>query len=244
MSKTILVASGKGGVGKSTSVCGIGRALAALGRRTLLVDCDDGLNSLNLMLGCADRSVFSWYDVFSETCEPADAPVALNEYLSVLSAPVTPLDEDLTDAVKLAAAPFTEQFDFILFDAPAGLGRGFRRAAAASSVALIVATADEVSVRGAAAVRAALQPTDVSELRLLLNRYETKAAKRGKYLTVDEAIDKTGVQLIGVIPEDKEIKYATVTGTVRSNCRSAKAFERIAKRICGENQPLTLSLLK
>lgn len=244
MAKTILVASGKGGVGKSTSVCGIGRALAARGKRTLLVDCDDGLNSLNVMLGCADRTVFSWYDVYTGACEAQDAPVQVNEYLSLLSAPVSPLDDDLSDAVSRAVAPFLDRFDFILFDAPAGLGRGFRRALAAAGTALIIATADEVSVRGAAAVRTALQQTDVNELRLLLNRYEPRAAKHGNYLTIDEAIDKTGIQLIGVLPEDKEIKYSTVTGTIRDNCRSARAFKRIAKRICGEEEPLTLSILK
>ena len=244
MAKTILVASGKGGVGKSTSVCGVGKALALRGKKTLLIDCDDGLNSLNIMLGCADRCVFSWHDVGTALCEPTDALIALNENLFLLSAPVTPLDEEYPDEIKQAAAHFSGQFDFILLDAPAGLGRGFRRAANAAGTALIVATADEVSVRGAAAVRAALRQTEVKELRLLLNRYETKAAKRGNYLSIDEAIDKAGIQLIGVIPEDKEIKYSTVTGSIRPNCRSAKAFGRIAKRICGENESLTLSLLR
>lgn len=244
MAKTILLASGKGGVGKSTAACGIGKVLAESGRRTLLVDCDDGLNSLHIMLNCADRCVFNWWDVCSDICKAADAPVAVNENLFLLCAPVAPLNGDFSDAVQQAVAPLLERFDFILFDAPAGLGRGFLRAANAASAALIVATADEVSVRGAASVKTALENTAVSETRLLINRYETRAAKRGNYLTIDEVIDKTMIQLIGVVPEDKEIKYSTVTGTICANCRSAKAFARIAKRIAGMNVPLTLSLLK
>lgn len=244
MAKTILFASGKGGVGKSTCACGVARALSETGGRTLLVDCDAGLNSVNIMLQCADRCVFSWYDVVRNVCGAEEAPVKLSDTLHVLAAPHSALDEDLENAVRDAVEPMKEHYDFILFDAPAGLGRGLRRAARAADNALIVITADEVSVRGAAAAEQTLRELGVRRTRLLMNRYDLKAARRGGYFTVDEAIDKTGVQLIGIVPEDKRIMYSTVTGAVPEKSKSVRAFRRIAERISGGNVPLTLSLLR
>ena len=244
MAKTILIASGKGGVGKSTSACAIGKALADMGKQTLIVDCDAGMNSVNVMLRCADRCVFNWYDVSAGQCDAEKAPVQLSETLSVLAAPAAALQEDAPDAVRDAVNRLQDRFDFIILDAPAGLGRGLSRAANAAKTALVVATGDRVCVQAAAAVANTLREKGFSELRLLLNRYDIKAAKHRNYLTIDEMIDLSCVQLLGIVPEDKKIMYSTVAEDAPKLVRSARAFQRIARRICGEDVPLKLSLLK
>ena len=244
MAKTILIASGKGGVGKSTSACAIGKALADMEKRTLIVDCDAGMNSVNMMLRCADRCVFNWYDISAGQCDPQSAPVKLSENLSVLAAPSAALPEDAPNAIRDALKELAAQYDFMILDAPAGLGRELLRAANAAKTALIVATGDKICVQAAAAVSRELREKGYSELRLLLNRYDLRAAKRRNYLTIDQMIDLSGVQLLGIVPEDKQIMYSTVAEDAPKLVRSSRAFMRIARRICGEDVPLKLSLLK
>ena len=244
MAKKIVLASGKGGVGKSTTAAMLGRALAALGKQTLIVDCDAGLGTLDLLLLPDGGGVFNWLDVAQGNCAFENAALPAGENLTLLCAPpVRPEDEDLA-CVVLAVDEADERYDYILFDAPAGLGRGLERAACGADAALIIATADEVSVKGANKADALLRSMGVDETRLIVNRYDVKAAKKDKFLTIDQAIDKTCVHLIGIVPEDPALSALSVTGTLGKRSKSMAAFTRIARRMLGENVPLTLSLLK
>lgn len=244
MAIKIVTASGKGGVGKSTVCKGLGQCFAQNGKKTLLADCDAGLSSLDVMFSVSAKVNFTWIDVIEERCELKDAFIELSENLYLLPSPRQILKEDYYDSFNSMINECENDFDIILFDAPAGLGRGFLRAASAASRALIVATADEVSVKDAHTVSNVLIENGISDTRLLINRYRLKAAKKGKLLTIDEIIDKTLVQLIGIIPEDENIIYSTVSEKRLKTKKSGDAFSRIAKRILGENITLTLSQLK
>ncbi len=244
MALKTVIASGKGGVGKSTVCKSLGLCLSAMGKKTLLIDCDAGLSSLDIMLSCREKVSFTWADIANGNCSTEDAVMAINDNLSLIPSPVSPLYEDLTDAVADITAQLDGSFDFILIDAPAGIGRGLRRAAKGASKALIVATGDEISVKGAETVSSVLRENGITESRLLINRYDIKAAKKGRLLTVDEIIDKTLVQLIGIIPENKNIMYGTVSEKKLNTKNTDKAFHRVACRISGENVPLHLSQLK
>lgn len=244
MTRSILIASGKGGVGKSTVAAHLGQVLAAQGKKVLLVDCDAGLSSLDVMLGLSEDVAFNWYDAHEERCGIREAVVGNGKGPDLLPAPHAPIGEDAPDAVKDALEALSDDYDIVLIDAPAGLSAGLERAAAAAKKAIVVATADEISVRGAAALARLLRANGLEQCRLLINRYDLKAAKKGKLLTVDEIIDKTFVQLLGIIPEDPEITYSTVTGRYRDKCPSAGAFRRIAGRVEGENVPLKLKQLR
>ena len=244
MTRSILIASGKGGVGKSTVACRLGKALAAKGQKILLVDCDAGLSSLDIMLGAAGDVVFNWYDVWLDRCDASQAVVHTADGPDLLPAPAVPVTEDAPDAVKNVTDALAEEYDVVIIDAPAGLNAGLARAAEAAKKAIVVATGDEVSVKGAAALAKAVKRHGVEQCRLLINRYDVKAAKKGKLLSVDDIIDKTAVQLLGVVPEDPEIAYSTVTGHYNEKSKSANAFRRIAARAAGENVPLKLSQLK
>ena len=244
MTRSILIASGKGGVGKSTIACRLGRILAGQGQKVLLVDCDAGLSSLDIMLDVSDRVAFNWYDAFLERCETRAAVIRTDGGPDLLPAPAVPVTEDAEDAVKNAVEQLADDYDVVFIDAPAGLSAGLIRAARAARKALVVATADAISVRGAAALEKTVRQCGVEQSRLLINRYRVKAAQKGKLLTVDEIIDGTCVQLLGIVPEDPAITYSAVTHREKPGGNGAKALARIAERIGGRNVPLKLRQLK
>lgn len=241
--KTV-IASGKGGVGKSTIAKNLGLLFASQGKRTLLIDCDAGLSSLDIMLGVAESVNFTWSDIADGNCETSDALIKINDFLTLIPSPRAPLTEDYAEIIGILTKELDAEYDYIFIDAPAGVGRGLRRAASAAEKALIVATADEVSVKGAATVESVLKDNGISDSRLLINRYDVKAAKKGRLLTIDEIIDKTTVQLIGIIPEEKNIMYSTVAEKKLKTKKSDGAFFRISMRIEGKYIPLELSQLK
>ncbi|MBO5397041.1 MAG: AAA family ATPase [Clostridia bacterium] len=241
--KTV-IASGKGGVGKSTITKSLGLQLSEKGASTLLIDCDAGLSSLDIMLGVSEKVNFTWGDVAEERCSTADALMKISDNLTLLPSPKRPLTKDFPDIIKNLTEKLQDDYDYIFIDAPAGIGRGLHRAAAGADKALVVATADEVSVTGAGTVQKVLRENGIRESRLLINRYDVRAAKKGLLLTVDEIIDKTLVQLIGIVPEDKNIMYSTVSEKRLKTRKSDSAFLRIAGRISGKYIPLELSQLK
>ncbi|MBR3553807.1 MAG: AAA family ATPase [Clostridia bacterium] len=235
MTKRIVVASGKGGVGKTTVCVGVGRALTALGHRTLLVDFDD-LRSLDLVAGVAERVVYDWGDVLLGRCEPQDA---LNETdgLFVLAGPRSYADitkEQVRDLMRRF-----DDFDYILMDAPAGVGTGFCLACGAAPRGIVVATADPVSVRSAAIAAEKMQTLGVGYVRLLLNRAAKKDMKKKRLMNIDDAIDGVSAQLLGIIPEDRHIRLREMGGTLLEKHQiSTTPFMNVAKRVTGENVPL------
>ena len=244
MAKKIVIASGKGGVGKSTTAALISRRLAKQGKKTLLVDCDAGLNSLDLLLEDTDGVLMNWMDVIRGDCEFAQAAAEIAPCLMLLTAPPE-LPEDVPeDCLKTLLAPEEDAYDFIILDAPAGIGRGLKRAALPADTVLVIATADAVSVRAAEHTAETLRAWGVKQSRLIINRYELKAARRGLFLTLDGAIDKTYVQLIGVIPEDPALRSFSVVRQLGKKSKGAAAAERIAERLQGREVPLLVSLLK
>lgn len=244
MAIKIVTASGKGGVGKSTVCKNLGKCFASKGKRTLLIDCDAGLSSLDIMLGCQEKVNFTWLDIANESCDTTDAILQLEENLFLLPSPRSALNQEFEDIINDVVTELDDKFDYIITDAPAGIGRGLKRASKGATNALIVATADEISVKGAATVARLLRENGITQSRLLINRYDIKSAKKGRLLTVDEIIDKTLVQLIGIIPEDANIMYLTVSERKLKTKKSDGAFMRISQRIDGENVELKLSQLK
>ena len=241
--KTV-IASGKGGVGKSTVTKSLGLQFSEKSCNVLLIDCYAGLSSLDITLGVSERVNFTWGDVAEERCTPSDALIKISDTLTLLPSPKAALSEEFPDIIKRLTEELGDDYDYIFIDAPAGIGRGLTRAARAADKALVVATADEVSVTGAGTVQRVLSENGIKESRLLINRYNVKAAKKGLLLTVDEIIDKTLVQLIGIIPEDKNIMYSTVSEKRLRTKKSDGAFGRIAGRISGKYIPLELTQLK
>ncbi len=237
MAQIIVVASGKGGSGKSTFVNGISNALASLGKKVLAADCDVGLRSLDLMFGVTENVVFDWGDLILERCTREQAVVSGK--VDFLAAPRSFEDEFTAENVKKLFKSFSEDYDYIILDAPAGIDRGMRLAAGAADRAIVVSTADSVCVRSCARAFNELRMLDIEDVRLAINMFEVKPACKRKLLNIDQCIDETGVQLIGVVPRDINIGFSSVTGKAPdADAPSSLAFSRIAMRIIGKRVPL------
>lgn len=237
MAEIYVIASGKGGVGKSTFVAGASRALALLGKKVLAVDGDIGLRSLDLLLGCGEKVVFDWGDVVLGRCEAQKAVVEGN--VDFIAAPRA-YDEAFTaEGLKKALTPIFDNYDFVFIDAPAGIDTGFRIAAGCADKALVVTTPDCVCVRSCGRANSELCALGITDTKLIVNMFEMKPVSKGRLLNIDECMDETCVPLAGVIPMDRKLAFSSVTGTEPGEFSpSSQAFMRIAKRLTGQKVKL------
>lgn len=237
MAQIILVASGKGGSGKSSFVTGVGRALAAQGKKVLAADCDIGLRSLDILFGVTENVVFDWGDLLLDRCTPEQAVIKGD--VDFLAAPRSFSDEFTPEATAKLFKSFSEEYDYILLDSPAGIDRGFSLAASAADRAILISTPDSVCVRSCSRTYDELRRMKIENVRLVINMFEVKPVCKKKLLNIDQCIDETGVQLLGVVPRDISVAYTSVTGKSPAyDSPATLAFSRIAKRITGKRIPL------
>lgn len=242
MAEKIMIASGKGGVGKSTFAAFLGRESAKNGCRVLLIDADTGLGALDILLGVRDRVMNTWTDVVSGQCGKDNAIISVCDNLFLLPSPSCYPDEFAEDSMRILTGMY-DDFDMIIIDASAGIDRNLRMCTQACDRAVFVATADEVSVKCACAAAAEAEKYGMErdDMRLVINRFVKKKAMKSKLLNVDGVIDKSGVMLLGVLPEDKKIPFLSVTGNMPDKKSPfIRAVERITGRINGKNIPLKL----
>lgn len=240
MAKKIVIASGKGGVGKSTVTAGLSRALENEGKKVLAIDFDIGLRSLDLLFGVREQVVKNWGDVLLGNCEKEHAIIHVGN-IDFISAPLNFNEEFTQEKVREMIGKYDEDYDIIFFDAPAGISAGFSLACAAADSALVVSTPDDVCVRSVEITAQKISSFGINDIRLVINRFIRKLSAKRKFLNVDEVIDLTSVQLIGVIPYDAKIGFSSMqTSSFNFKASSQKSFGRIAKRILGENVPLKL----
>ncbi|HCA72008.1 MAG TPA: septum site-determining protein MinD [Ruminococcaceae bacterium] len=241
MGAVTVITSGKGGVGKSTTAAQTGLALAARGRRVLLLDCDAGLGCLDMLLGVSQRRVFDLSDVVSGAASPAKAIYTspLMDGLSLMPAPLHEEDLVSPSVMKQLVPTLARHFDHILIDCPAGIGTGFRSACAAADRAVVVSTPDGVSAAAASKARDQLLEHGISEQRLVINRFSASFFRQAHFFSdLDAVIDATGIQLIAVIPEDDALRASAVNGLPPKNSPAVLAFSRSALRLEGREVPL------
>lgn len=240
MAKKIVIASGKGGVGKSTVTAGLSRALESMGKKVLAIDFDIGLRSLDLLFGVRDQVVRNWGDVIMGDCEKEHAIIHVGD-IDFISAPLY-FNEDFTpEKVRDFVKSFDRDYDVIFIDSPAGISQGFALACAGADSAIVVSTPDDVCVRSVEITANKIASYGVKEIRLVINRFIKKLSAKRKFLRVDEVIDLTTVQLVGVIPYDEKIGFSSMEkSTFNFRSSSQKSFGRIARRIMGEDVALKL----
>lgn len=238
MDNIIVITSGKGGTGKSTVTASLGVALAKKGHSTLLIDCDWGLKCLDLLLGVTENSVYNLEDILKGNCEPIRAIYHVPDVdnLSIIPAPesigVTSSCEDF----KRLCEGLTSYYDYILIDCPAGIDESFKFAICPADLALVVVNPDPVSVRDGERVGNLLDNYGIHNHRLVINKFHRSILKFDVTSNLDKIIDGTSLQLIGVVPEDKQIQAAALNCVpLMEKTPAAKAFARIASRIDGEN---------
>lgn len=248
MAQIIVVASGKGGVGKSSVTAFLAKALVKQNKKVLCIDLDVMLKSLDLILSCSEKCVYDWADVV-EKRTTAEKAVIKGESGNpdLLCAPVDFSPAITEKGLLPVIEPLRESYDFIFLDAPAGLGEMLMLSSRVADSAIVVATPDEVCVRSAFVAANMLKKYGMNgDTRLIINRFRKKAVKNGNLLNADSVIDKTSVRLIGIVPEDSSITFFSVTSSVSLPKKSGAslAFDRIAYRLLGGNIPLKFNNLK
>ena len=237
MGKVILVASGKGGTGKSTTTAALACAMSELGHRVVCLDADVELRNLDLCLGLSDCAIMDYGDVLAGRCSLEDALTPSRGFSSLflLAAPV----ELPKDGAETLIPSLTKDFDYCLLDCPGGLNTASHWAPWAD-LALVVATTDPCSQRDAARAAQVLAEHGLEKARLLINRVSRRFL-RSTEATLDDTIDSVGLQLIGYVPEDQSVAFALASGKPLlslSRRGAAAAYRRIAKRLDGQTVPL------
>ena len=240
----IAVVSGKGGTGKTSFTAGVGAALARSGKQVLCLDCDVGLRNLDLALGLSDRALMDFSDVAMGRCPLTAAVVEQSSLpgLFLLTAPARNRGRPVSlEQMTALLREVRQRFDYCLLDAPAGLGFGFQLATAGADRCVVVTTTDASSLRDAQHTVMELERFGAGKLHLVVNRVRKKLL-RSMHATIDDAIDKAGLPLLGVVPEDDALPLSLNRGTPLLLCSgqsaAASAYRNIAKRIQGGKAPL------
>ncbi|MDD6189489.1 MAG: AAA family ATPase [Clostridiales bacterium] len=243
MGKAIVIASGKGGTGKTTAAAAISSCLAASGKSVLCIDADAGLKNLDLCLGLADKAVLDFGDVISGRCGLDSAVIAHPDLprLFFLTAPLEPIStagdaEGLSRLIRFVKTVF----DYCVIDSPAGLGIGFSAAASSADCALIVSASDPSSCRDSGRVVMELKDMGIEDIRLVVNRVRKGILLRTRQ-TIDDAVDSIGARLWGIVPEDRQVIISAAAQkplALYKDSAALAAFDRIARRIEGEKVPV------
>ena len=242
--RVIVITSGKGGAGKTTTSANIGTALAKEGYKVVLIDTDLGLRNLDLLLGLENRIVYTIVDVIEERCKLKQALVKdkKNPNLSLLAAAQT-RDKSAVNAEQLKeiCEKLKEKNDFVLIDCPAGIEQGFQNAIAGASEAIVVTTPEMSAIRDADRIIGLLNTKEeITSTRLLLNRIRPSLIKSNEMMSVDDVVGILEIPLLGIIPEDTGIITSTNKGEPIVNDDSSlagQAYRNIAKRVLGEEVP-------
>jgi len=241
--RAIVITSGKGGVGKTTTTANIGLGLAKHDRKVALVDADIGLRNLDIIMGLENRIVYHLVDVVRGRCQVRQALVKDKRFPHLSMLPASQIDqkESVTpEQMKDLMTQLKEDFDFVLIDCPAGIEQGFRNAVAGADEAIVVTTPDVSPVRDADRVIGLLQNA-LGDPQLIINRMAMDMVKRGDMLNQQDVLDILAVRLLGIVPDDEEVVIAGNRGApvvLNEHSRSGKAYERIVRRILGEDVPI------
>lgn len=242
LGRTIVITSGKGGVGKTTTTANLGTGLAEAGKNVVVVDADVGLRNLDVVLGLENRVHKHLLDVIEEKCSLDDALVRdrVRRTLHLLPAAQNREKDDVpTDGMAALVNTLAARFDFVLIDSPAGIEKGFRNAIVGAKEAIIVTTPEVSAVRDADRI-IGLLPPDV-DAKLIVNRVRPALVKKGTMMSVSDVVDILRLELIGVVPDEKEIIIATNRGTPVIDIEGSQtgaAFRRIVRRLLGEQVPI------
>ena len=240
MGVAIVVTSGKGGVGKTTTTANIGTALASLGKKVVVVDGDTGLRNLDVLLGLENRIVYTIMDAIEGRCRLKQALIKDKRFsnLCLLPTAQTRDKDDISPQEMLKIInELKEEFDFVIIDSPAGIEQGFENAVIAADRAIVVVNPEITSVRDADRVIGKLDAKGLEDHAVVVNRLNYTMAKNGDMLDVSDIIETLSIELIGVVPDDRNITISTNKGepiVLDENAKAGKAFKNIANRIVGK----------
>lgn len=244
MGEVIVITSGKGGVGKTTTTANIGTGLALLGKKVVLIDTDIGLRNLDVVMGLENRIVYDLVDVVEGSCRTKQALIKDKRYDGLFLLPAAQTRDKSAvspeQMIKLCNE-LREEFDYIIIDCPAGIEQGFKNAIAGANRAIVVTTPEVSAVRDADRIVGLLEANELRNPKLLVNRVRADMVKRGDMMTIDDIIDILAIDLIGVVPDDEKIIISTNRGepaVTDEKSVAGQAYRNVTKRIIGEDVPI------
>lgn len=243
MGEAIVVTSGKGGVGKTTTTANIGTALASMGKKVVVVDGDTGLRNLDVLMGLENRIVYTLIDVIEGRCRLKQALIKDKRFNNLFLLPTAQTrdknDVKASEMLKIVNS-LKDEFDYVIIDCPAGIEQGFENAVGGADRAIVVVNPELTSVRDADRVIGKLDAKGLDRHELIVNRLNYEMTKRGDMLDVNDILDALAIKLIGVVPDDRNVTVSTNKGepiVLDDKAFSGQAFKNIAKRITGEEVP-------
>lgn len=238
MSQVIVITSGKGGVGKTTTTANIGTGLAKLNKKVVLIDTDIGLRNLDVVMGLENRIVYNLIDVIEGTCRYKQALIRDKSYSNLFMLPSAQTKDKSAvtpEQMKKLVSELKEEFDYVILDCPAGIEQGFKNAIAAADRAILVTTPEVSAIRDADRIIGLLEANNIHRIDLIINRIRMDMVKRGEMMSIDDVVEILAVDLIGVVPDDENIVISTNQGQplVGDDSLAGKAYFNICKRILG-----------
>ena len=231
MSEVIVITSGKGGVGKTTTVANLGTALSFENKKTVVVDADIGLRNLDVVMGLENRIVYDIVDVVEGTCKLKQALIKDKRFENLYLLP----------AAQTRGEKLKESFDYIIIDCPAGIEQGFKNAVAGADRAIVVTNPEVSAVRDADRIIGLLEANEISNIQLIINRIRQDMVKRGDMMDKQDIVEILAIDLIGMVPDDESIIISTNKGEpaiLDERSLAGKAYKNIARRILGHDVPI------
>ena len=242
MGEVIVVTSGKGGVGKTTTSANIGTGLAKLDKKVVLIDTDIGLRNLDVVMGLENRIVYNLVDVIEGNCRIKQALIKDKRYPNLYLLPSAQTKDKTAvtpEEMKVLCGQLKGEFDYIIIDCPAGIEQGFENAVAGADRALVVTTPEVSAVRDADRIIGLLEAHEMKRTDLIVNRLRIDMVQQGNMMSSDDVVEILAVNLIGIVPADQNIIVATNNGEplAGDESKAGQAYMNICKRIMGQEVP-------
>ena len=242
MGEVIVITSGKGGVGKTTTTANIGAGLSKFDKKVVVIDTDLGLRNLDVVMGLENLIVYNLVDVIEGTCRLKQALIRDKRYENLYLLPSAQTKDKTAISpgqMKKLTSQLKDEFDYILLDCPAGIEQGFQNAIAGADRAIVVTTPEVSAIRDADRIIGLLESNQLKPIALIINRIRMDMVKRGDMMSVDDVTEILSVPLIGALPDDEQVVIGTNQGepVVGLDSKAGKAYLNICKRIMGIEVP-------
>ena len=242
MGEVIVITSGKGGVGKTTTTANIGAGLSKFDKKVVVIDTDLGLRNLDVVMGLENLIVYNLVDVIEGTCRLKQALIRDKRYENLYLLPSAQTKDKTAISpgqMKKLTSQLKDEFDYILLDCPAGIEQGFQNAIAGADRAIVVTTPEVSAIRDADRIIGLLESNQLKKIDLIIKRIRMDMVKRGDMMSVDDVTEILSVPLIGALPDDEQVVIGTNQGepVVGLDSKAGKAYLNICKRIMGIEVP-------
>jgi septum site-determining protein MinD len=240
----IVVTSGKGGVGKTTTTANIGTSLALSGHKVCLIDTDIGLRNLDVIMGLENRIIYDLVDVAEGRCRLHQALIKDKRFECLYLLPAAQTKDKSAvqpEQMKRIVKELKQEYDFIIIDCPAGIEQGFKNAVAGADKSIVVTTPETSAVRDADRIIGLLEQENIESPRLVINRIRSHMMKNGDMLDIDEIVSILAIELLGIVVDDENVITASNRGepiALDPSSQASIAYRNIARRILGESVPL------